>query len=123
LKENTMEIDANQLVENAVRDGLREGIKQKLTSSYSNPLDRLIEQCIAANSTAFTTLLQESLSSAIGDPEFRSTLKASVRTVLAKTLVQRFGGELEKQVNVLKSDPATRARITVAIEDILKQPG
>lgn len=40
---------------------------------------------------------------------------------LAKTLVQRFGGEIEKQVNVFKSDPTTRARITLAIEDIVKQ--
>jgi hypothetical protein len=36
-------------------------------------------------------------------------------------LVQRFGGELEKQVNALKSDPTTRARITIAIEEIVKQ--
>jgi len=34
--------------------------------------------------------------------------------------VPGLGGELEKQVNVLKSDPATRARITLAIEEIVK---
>jgi hypothetical protein len=41
--------------------------------------------------------------------------------MLAKVLIQRFGGEMEKQVNVLKSDPTTRARITLAIEEIVKQ--
>jgi len=32
-----------------------------------------------------------------------------------------MGGELEKQVNKLKSNPETRARITLAISDIISQ--
>lgn len=47
----------------------------------------------------------------------------AVRTTLAKTLVQKFGRELEKQVNALKSDPTTRARITIVIEEIVASKG
>lgn len=118
-----MDLDANKLLEHAIRDGIREGVKSKLTSGYGSPLDKLVESAIAANADEFRALLSESIQSCLGNEAFREDIRTSVRTTLAKTLVQRFGGELEKQVNTLKSDPTTRARITVAIEDILKSKG
>lgn len=116
-----MELDTDKLIENALRDGIREGIKDRLKRDYQNPLDALIVSSIKAREADVQSLLSEALASCLNDKQFRDDIATSVRAVLAKTLVQRFGGEMEKQVNVLKSDPATRARITVAIEDIVKQ--
>lgn len=116
-----MQLDAEKMIEDAVRDGLREALKYKLTRDYNNPLDKIISDTIAQNSDGVRSLLSESLKSCLNDAESRSNIAASVRSTLAKSLVQRFGGELEKQVNVLKSDPATRARITLATEEIVKQ--
>jgi predicted transcriptional regulator len=116
-----MELDASKLLENAIRDGIREGVKNQLSRDYDNPLKKLIESTLAARGGEFRALLDESLQSCMGDVEFRETIKTAVRGQLAKTLIQRFGGEMEKQVNVLKSDPATRARITLAIEEIVKE--
>lgn len=115
-----MQINADQLLENAIRDGLREGVKQRLAVTYNNPLEKVINAAITGRAGEFREILDEGLASCVGDPDFREEIKSSVRTILARTLVQRFGGELEKQVNALKSDPATRARITIAIEDIVK---
>ena len=115
-----VELDADKLLERAITDGLREGVKQRLGSSYSNPLDGLVKNALEKHSGAFTKLLEESIGSCITDSQFRSDISSAVRSNLAKTLVQRFGGEIEKQVNVLKSDPTTRARITLAIEEIVK---
>jgi hypothetical protein len=66
-------------------------------------------------------MLEQAVASCVGDPEFVESIRVAVRQSLAKTLVQRFGGELEKQVNALKSDPITRARITLALEEIVKE--
>ncbi len=115
-----MNIDADKLLENALKDGIREGVKSKLAASYNNPLDKLIESCLTAHSSSFRAMLEESISSCVKDGDFRKQIAESVRHTLAKTLVSRFGGEMEKQVNVLKSDPTTRARITLAIEEIVK---
>ena len=116
-----MEIDTDKLIENALRDGLREGVKAKLSSSYNNPVDKMIEQAITARNDEFRKLLDDALGSCLKEKQFRDDVKAGVRHTLAKTLIARFGGELEKQVNVLKSDPATRARITLAIDQIVKE--
>lgn len=115
-----MELDANELLKNALRDGIREGVKSKLSGGYNNPLDKLIESSIAAHDGEFRKLLNDGLSTCLGEGEFREEIKAQIRHVLAKTLVQRFGGEIEKSINALKSDPTTRARITVAIEEIVR---
>jgi len=107
-------------VEKAIRQALADGVRSRLTGSYNNPLDKIISDSLAPSGGQFRVLLEESITGAINDPEFRESIRAAVRSTLAKTLVQRFGGELEKQVNALKSDPITRARITLALEEIVK---
>ena len=115
-----MEIDADKILLHAIQDGIRDGIKGKL-SGYNTPFDKLIESSLTKHGSAFKSLLEESIGSCMNDAAFRESIATAVRHSLAKTLVVRFGGEMEKQVNVLKSDPTTRARITLAIEEIVKQ--
>jgi hypothetical protein len=119
-----MNIDTDKLLENCLRDGIRDGIKAKLGSSYNdNPIGKMVNSCVESHGDAVRKLLNESLASCFDDADFRKDIKEAVRHTLAKILVARFGGELEKQVNSLKSDPTTRARITIAIEDVLKSKG
>lgn len=115
-----MELDANKLMENAIRDGLREGIKDKLKQTYNNPLDKITTEAISRCGEEYKSMLGDALNACMNDKEFRQEIAVAVRHTLSKTLVARFGGELERQVNALKSDPATRARITLAIEEIVK---
>lgn len=114
-----MEIDTDKLLDNAIRDGIREGIKAQF-AGYRSPLEKLVTSAIDAHSVKFRSLLEESISACVSNDDFRKEIRGAVQRTLAKTLVQRFGGEIEKQVNVLKSDPTTRARITLAIEEIVK---
>lgn len=115
----TTEVDSDRLLLNAITDGLREGVKSKLTG-YNGPLDKLITDSIAKHGTQLRSLLEGAIGSAIESVDFREEITQAVNRSLAKTLIQRFGGEIEKQANVLKSDPVTRARITMAIEEIVK---
>lgn len=65
-------------------------------------------------------ILEDAIAKSLNDTAFTDSIKQAVRQSLAKTLVQKFGGELEKQVNALKSDPLTRARIVLALDEIVK---
>lgn len=102
----------------AVRDGFSSAIRDRLMSLHANPLQRVVEKVFSDNEEWMKSILNDAISVCINSPDFREAVKQAVRERLAKTLVQRFGGELERQVNVLKSDPATRARITLAIESM-----
>lgn len=117
-----MQIDADKLLENSLRDAMREAAKSAF-HGYNSPMAKLIEAATAKHSPMLKAILEDAIAECVNDKEFRAEITAAARASLAKTLVQRFGGEMEKQVNTLKSDPTTRARITIAIEDILKSKG
>ena len=104
----------------AFRTGLAAAIKDRMTG-YGSPIDKMLSGVIEAQSGDLRTLLAETISAALGDANFRETIAAAVRQKLARVLIDRFGGELEKQVNQLKSDPVTRAKITLAIEEVVRQ--
>jgi len=101
----------------AVKAGLHAAVKDKLSSAYNNPLQKALEGVVEHHAPLLRQLLTETIATALGDGEFRKAVQDALRTKLAKVLVERFGGELERQVNQLKSDPATRARITLAVEE------
>lgn len=114
-----MEIDTEQLVSNAIRDGLLAAVKG-MGGAYNSPFIKAVETAMGSHSSEINRLLSDSIGSCIACQGFRESVASAVRAQLAKTLVARFGGEIEKQINVLKSDPTTRARITLAIEEIVK---
>ena len=114
-----MEIDIDKVLEHSIRDGIRAGIEKNFTG-YNSPLDALVKSAIESHAPKFRAMLEDSISTCVLNEDFRHEIRAAVHRHLAKTLIQRFGGEIEKQVNVLKSDPTTRARITLAIEEIVK---
>lgn len=116
----SMDSEHEKIFDNAIRDGIRDGIREKF-KGYNSPIEKSVTAAIEQYSTKFRGLLEESIASCLNDKAFREEIASAVRASLAKTLIQRFGGEMEKQVNVLKSDPTTRARITLAIEEIVKQ--
>lgn len=113
-------MEFEKLILEAVRTGVQEGVQNKLNSTYSNPLSSMLDDVIKSNRYHFVNLLDDAIKSCVNDEVFREEVKAGSRKALAKVLVQRFGGELEKQVNALKSDPVTRARIISAIDEIVK---
>ena len=114
------EMNIDTAIFNAVRDGVREGVAKKLTGGYNSPLDKAVNAALEKYMAPFQTMLEESIASCVDDEKFRKQIAVAVREAMAKTLIRRFGGEVEKQVNALKSNPTTRARITLAIEEIVK---
>lgn len=114
-----MELNADKLLSDCIRDGIRDGIAAKFKQTYNNPMEKMVEDAISSHRTDIISLISESIGSLLGDENFRTQIQSQVSSLLAKQLIQKFGGELEKQVNALKSDPATRARITLAIDSIV----
>ena len=112
-------MDLEKEILNAARSGIIDAIKTKL-GGYNSPLDAILTGTVKAHEAELRGLVTEAFTESLGNTTFRADIKQAVRHSLAKCLVQKFGGEIEKQVNELKSDPSTRARITLAIEEIVK---
>lgn len=115
------EIDVVKLMTGVIQNGVIEGIRQKMTSTYNNPLGDMVDKMVNDQADSIRDLIRYAIQSCVAEESFRDEIRLAVRTNMAKTLVAKFGGELEKQVNALKSDPVTRAKITMAITEIVKE--
>ena len=102
-------------VEKAMGEAITKGLV-----GYGKPLSKMTERVIEANSDVLYRLVNEEFSSLLNGDGFKDALKSALRDKLAKTLISRMGGELEKQVNNLKQNPQTRAKITLAISQIIE---
>ena len=117
-----MEINVNKYLMDAIEKSIHDATKSRLTSNYNNPMGKIIDEMLAKNRPMIEQAIDEALKGCFEIAENRKALIDAMRKNIAKSLIQRFGGEVEKQVNALKSDPATRARITLAIEEIARYP-
>lgn len=88
---------------------------------YNGPLLKLCQKAIDAHERELYALINEEVASLVGARDFRVELKAALNAKLARTLIDRMGGEIEKRVNELKSDPTTRAKITLAIQKVIDE--
>ena len=113
-----MELDSDKVLRTVILDGLKAGIAEKFR--YNNQVDDIIKTAISRHRPEIDKLLDEAFGECLTSGDFRKTVITQLHELIARQLVQKFGGELEKQVNQLKSNPETRARITLAITEIVR---
>ncbi len=103
-----------------INKAVGEAIQEELVG-YGKPLSKLAERVIAAHSDELYELMNDEFVELLTAESFRAVLKKALNEKLAKVLVSRMGGELEKQVNELKGNPVTRAKITTAINKVIEE--
>ena len=103
----------------SAHDAIGKAIESELVG-YGKPLSKVVESVIDSHKGELFMILDKEVSQLIGGDGFRDLIKSELNKNLAKILIQKMGGELEKQVNALKQNPQTRAKITLAISDIIE---
>jgi len=110
--------DLEQKILNSVRSAMGEAIEKELCG-YNKPLSLLTAKVVEKHQDELFNIIDSQVSQLIGGDDFRLIIKEQLNKNLAKTLINRMGGELEKQVNTLKQNPQTRAKIMLAISEII----
>jgi hypothetical protein len=113
-------MDLEKAIMGQVGNALKDAITKELVG-YNKPLSLLTQKVITANEKDLFDLINGEFSALLNGDGFRDALKEALNQKLAKTLINRMGGELEKQVNNLKQNPQTRAQITLAISKIIEE--
>ena len=111
--------ELQQQILQSVNVAMGKAIESELTG-YNKPLSLLTAKVIDSHQDELFNVIDCEVSQLIGGDNFRTVIKDQLNKKLAKILIDRMGGELEKQVNTLKQNPQTRARITLAISDIIE---
>lgn len=113
-------MDIESEILKAAKNGLANAFNSELVG-YNKPLSVITQKVIAKNENEIFSLINNEVVNLIGGEGFREALKDELNRKLARTLIERMGGELESRVNELKQNPETRAKITLAISQIIKE--
>ena len=97
---------------------LDKAITEALTS-YNSPLMCAVKDALSDQSETLKSIASDAVNDLINSDEFAVTMKREMKTKLARVLISQYGGEIEKTVGKLKSDPTTRAKITIAIDGVM----
>lgn len=114
-----MKTTLEQEILSVVQSSLAAGIAKTLESSYGNPIGKLAENAVASRQTEIQELFTGAIDQALS-ADFMPALKTACAHKLAKILVSKMEGEIEKKANDLRSNPETRAKITLAISKCIE---
>jgi len=104
----------------AVQWAVGESIKSVLTG-YNSPLHKLVESIINKHTGELRDTIEESFSKVILTSEFKESVNNAFNHKLARILVDKMEGAIEKRVNELPSDPTMKAKMIIAIEGLINQ--
>lgn len=101
----------------AIIAGMKDGLKSKFTQ-YNSSLDKWLTETLNESDTDFKSLFNEAVKSCMSDQSFRGEIIQAYRANLAAALIKRFGQKLDLDLNALKTDPVSRAKITEMLESL-----
>lgn len=113
-----MEIE--KLIANEVHDALVKVLKDRL-GGYGSPLSKMVDDVVVQNQSEIKELLKEGIKEAVTQEAFREEIKSAFAHTLARSLMNEFKGEIEKQANEMRRQPEFRARVVMAIEKIINE--
>lgn len=99
---------------NAIADAI-----QKELVGYNKPLSAMANEVVSENKQEIKSIMDESFKGVIRSDGFDIMVKEEFNRKIAKLLVGQLSGEVEKAVNTFKQDPTLKAKMILAIENII----
>ena len=91
-----------------------------IENDYSSPIKVIVNQVIADNTEKIKAEFQDALDTSFNDKEFMKVMRSEFKHKVAKTLVGKLEGSVERAVNAINQDQTLRARMILAIEKLIK---
>tara|TARA_R110002049_G_scaffold225946_7_gene397920 strand:+ start:2238 stop:2594 length:357 start_codon:yes stop_codon:yes gene_type:complete len=90
-------------------------------SSYNSPLNLAVKDALSDHKDQLHLMASESVSELVNSYDFKDLMQSEIKRKLAKVLISQYGGEIEKTVAKLKQDPTSRAKMTLAIDNVMDE--
>jgi hypothetical protein len=108
-----------QIIQQA-RASIAEAIKESLTG-YNSPLKSMIENVVSEHVSELKKIFGDAFTETIRDDAFKAIILEEFKHKVAKMLVSKLSGSVEKAVNALRSNPVLNSQMILAIETIVKE--
>ena len=87
---------------------------------YNSPLDNIVKNVVNDNADAIISICREALATVVADDNFKKVVKEEFQHKVAKALVAKLEGSVEKAVEVMRQNPILKSQLILQIEKIIK---
>lgn len=108
-----------ETIEDEVRSQVVKHISDKL--GYSRTLHDMVDNVLTKHQDEIENTIDEALATVIGDKKFKATIIEEFQHKVAKNLVGKLEGTVEKAVETYRQNPTLKSKMILAIENIIKE--
>ncbi len=112
------------ITEEEVKDVVIAGLREKIATRYTyEAVDRIVQEVMEEESSRdnLKKFIRECLSFVKGDRAFEKMVKEEFQHKVAKSMVGKLEGTVERAVEAIRQDQTLRAEMVLAIEKIVKK--
>jgi len=92
---------------------------EKAATSYNSPIQKIAYEILEENREQIKKEFNKALTESLNDKEFMIMIREEFKRKVAKVLVGKLEGEVTRVVDTLRQDQALRARMILAIQEII----
>ena len=105
-----------------LKDIIAQALKEKVSSAINyGEIHKLVDDVLMERKAEFDGLLNEMFDAFFQDADVRETLLNEFKHKVAKTMVGKLDGAVEKSIAKYRQNPTTNARMILAIEKIITE--
>ena len=108
------------MIVNKIGKAVEKAIMDNMTS-YNSPIHKIVNNSVAKHEDKIIEITDKAVSGLFDSDSFKEGITQAVRSKLAKLLVSKIGGELERTVVKLKADTVSRAKMALAVDGVIKE--
>lgn len=112
--------DLQEKILSVVQSSMHECMKSVLVG-YQSPLNALIVNVVGQYKDELTTILKDAFGSVIRTEDFKQSILNGLSHKLARSMIAGNDSAFEKITNDLKQDHVFRARLAVAVANVVEE--
>lgn len=112
-------MDLEKQIAQQTQTAVQKAIHETLVA-YNSPMRKLADRVVEENSDEIHGVMNKAFKSVIRTKAFEDTILEEFERKVAKMLVGQLSGQVEKAVSKIKQDPTLKAKMILAIEDIIE---
>lgn len=109
------------VVTEVINRKLLETLEAEIVKGWNTGLSDIVKNVVAMNRELITQRYNDALKNALLGDNFTKAITEEFQRKIAKNMVAKLEGQVEEAVNVIRQDQTLRAKMIVAIENIIAE--
>lgn len=108
-------------LQHIVYDAIQSRVSEKLKAGYSSPLDKYIENVMAQFAPQIESEFRGLLDGCFNSKEYKAIVREEFHRKVAKALVGKMSGAVEKSTADIMGNPELRAKVLLAMTKVIQE--